>query len=195
MNAIEHLTRPPMRALTLLTRGGRRVALRRVTPEDTALLADLLLRLSPRARQHRYLIRRSFSLETAWAEAERMVDGHAGRHLTLVAAVNDRGFDEAVAVAELAPDPQEPAVGHLAVVVRDDRQGDGLGGALVRELTRDARAAGFTVARADLLAENRAALRLLDALGQPQVATTSHGETRVFARLPDPREGAESRWL
>src|SRR5436309_3182204 len=66
------------------TRDRRPVTLRRVRPGDTALLADLLGRLSERTWRLRYFTARPPASEAAWREAGRMTRGHAGGHLTLV---------------------------------------------------------------------------------------------------------------
>ena len=74
---------------TLLTlRGGQRILLSPATTDDTASVADLLLRLSSQTIRLRYLSTRSFTMETAWAEAERMTQGRA----TLVATPVQRAF-------------------------------------------------------------------------------------------------------
>jgi RimJ/RimL family protein N-acetyltransferase len=168
-------------AATLLTlRDGQRILLNPATPEDTAPVADLLLRLTPRSLRLRYLSARSFTMATAWTEAERMTKGRA----TLIATPVQRAFTEAVAVAELVPDHADATVGHLGIVVRDDWQGHGLGTALIRELVNAAPALGFTTIRADLLAENDGARRLLAPLDFPRTSATRYGETQVLLHLP-----------
>ena len=166
---------------TLLTlRDRQRILLSPATAEDTANLADLLLRLSPQTIRLRYLSTRSFTTETAWAEAERMAQGRA----TLVATPVQRAFAETIAVAELVPDRADPAIGHLGIVVRDDWQAHGIGTALVRELLTYAPALGFATVRADLLAENAGARRLLAPLDFPRTTATRYGETQVLLHLP-----------
>lgn len=165
------------------TRDGRYLHLRRVTQDDTVLLTDLLLRLSGRTCHFRYFTFRTFSLEGAWREAERITRGHAGGPLAVVATAPRPASEEAVGVAELVPDAQQAAIGDLAVVVRDDRQRQGIGTALLRHLLTLARSGDVATIRADLLVENRAARRLLDTLGLPLETRSRHGETRVTARL------------
>jgi acetyltransferase len=172
-----------------ITRDGQRLQLRRVAPGDTALLVDLVLRLSPHARRSRYLASRHFSLDDAWREAERIGRGHTGERITVLAVAQRPGGDEVIAVAELVPDFHEPTIGHLAVVVRDDYQGQGIGTAVVRQLLSLAREDGVALIRADLLAENHAARRLLDKLGLNYAVQTAYGETTVIGQLvapPDP---------
>jgi acetyltransferase len=168
-------------AATVLTlRDGQRMLLNPATPEETAPLADLLLRLSPHTLRLRYLSARSFTATTAWTEAERIAGGRAA----LVASPVMRAFAEAIAVAELVPDHADPTVGHLGIVVRDDWQGLGIGGALVRELVQHATALGLATIRADLLAENGGARRLLASLDLPRTSVTRFGETQILLHLP-----------
>lgn len=169
-------------ATTLLTlRDGQRILLSPASIDDTATLADLLLRLSSQSIRLRYFSSRSFTPGTAWIEAERMARGVA----TLIATPVQRAFAEAVAVAELVPDQSDPQVAHLGVVVRDDWQAHGLGTALVRELLTHAPALGFATVRADLLAENAGARRLLAPIDLPRTTATRYGETQVLLHLPD----------
>ena len=103
---------------------------------------------------------------------------------TVIATPVQRAFTEAVAVAELVPDHADATVGHLGIVVRDDWQGLGLGTALIRELLHHAPALGLATIRADLLAENDGARRLLAPLDFPRTSATRYGETQVLLRLP-----------
>ncbi len=172
---------------TLITlRDGEPILLSRATPDDAASLVDLLLRLTARTVRLRYHSSRSFALATAWAEAERMIRGAA----TLIALPVRRVFGEVVAVGELVPDLAAPKTGHLGLVVRDDWQGRGLGSALVGELRDLAPALGIGTLRADLLAENEAALRLLARQRLPIAAKTRRGETEVLIHLPPYAGGA-----
>jgi acetyltransferase len=171
---------PTISATLLTLRDGQRILLSTAAPDDAAPIADLLLRLTPRSLRLRYLSARSFTSATAWAEAERVTRGPA----TLIATPVQRAFTEAIAVAELVPDHADAAIGHLGIVVRDDWQGHGLGTALMRELLAHAPTLGIATIRADLLAENDGARRLLAPLDFPRTSATRYGETQVLLRLP-----------
>ncbi len=171
--------------LAFQTHDRRHVTLRRVRSSDAPLLAELLGRLSDRTWQLRYFAARPLADEAVWREAGRMMLGRQGRHLTLVAIGRPRGEEEAIAVAELVRDADTPAAGEIALVVRDDYQANGVGSLLGRRLLHLARAARMTTVRADLLVENRGALRLLNRLGVPYTATIQDGATRVLAHVPD----------
>jgi RimJ/RimL family protein N-acetyltransferase len=159
------------------TRIGFPVNLRRVDLADGPLLVELLHRLSTRTRQLRYFTPRAFTLETAWAEAERMVRGHAGTQLTIIASSPQTNYEQVIGVAELVPVAGEPTAASVAMVVRDDHQGRGIGRALAEQLSHCARATGISRLHADLLAENRAMRRLLEVLGTSYTTVTRYGET------------------
>lgn len=151
--------------------------------DDTWLLADLFYHLSAQARYLRYFQPVPLSLGRAWAEGRRMARRQAAGGLTLIATVQHAGIAEAAGAAELAYDPGAPRQGELAFMVRDDQQGRGIGTALVRQLVAEARARGIEELHADLLPENRAALRLLRRLHVPAEIGYDAGTMHVTLRL------------
>lgn len=162
---------------------------RRVTTRDAAPLVDLLTKLSARTRQMRYMVPLPMSPETARLEAMRIVQGQTNHHLALIAWTNEAGGSKALAVAELIRDDRSPMSAEIAVVVRDDYQGQGIGRDLVERLIQHARSSGINSVRADVLAENRPMLRLLRGLGLPQNITTQRGETQVIVRIQPSSSG------
>jgi acetyltransferase len=157
--------------------------IRRVTVADTEQLVELLTKLSEQARQLRYMAPRPLFGELAWAEAARMACRQTHNHLTLIALFQDAEPQQVIAVAELIRDEHSPRLPELAVVVRDDHQGQGLGRALVERLVEHARSCGIDSIRADLLAENHAMLGLLRGLGLPLRSTTRYGEIEVIVSI------------
>lgn len=176
----EHISQP-RRFRTLR---GKFVSVRQAMAADTFLLADLLGRLSDRARYLRYMRSGNFSAEAIWLEAKRMTQGHPLDHLTLVATIRPNEDDEAIAAAELVRDRQEPSVGEIALVVRDDEQQQGIGSFLLWRLICSAQHSGITSLRASMLAENRAVLRLIRTLELPYTAATRYGETQILISVP-----------
>jgi acetyltransferase len=163
---------------------GRPVAIRRVTASDIVLLADLLCRLSERTRQLRYFAPRALAGEVLWREAARMARGRTDDHITLLVVAQGAGQDEAIGVGELVRDGQTPTAAEIAVVVRDDLQSQGLGSFLLWQLVCTAQQNGITHLHADILAENKAMLRLIRGLRLPYTATTVYGETRATVAVP-----------
>jgi GNAT superfamily N-acetyltransferase len=170
--------------LTFRTRRGQLVAVRQGSAADATMLAELLGRLSERARHLRYMSPRRFSVDGIWNEAMRMTRGHPFDHTTLVATMRTSEYDEAVAVAELVRDQANPTTGEIALVVRDDAQRQGIGSFLLRHLVHAAQHNGITRLSANMLAENAIMLRLIGGLGLPFTATTSYGETHALIALP-----------
>jgi hypothetical protein len=70
-----------------------------------------------------------------------------------------------IGVARFVRLDDEPNVAEAAVTVLDAYQGKGLGTTLLRVLTEAARERGVDTFRAYVLGENRAVLKMLDALG------------------------------
>jgi acetyltransferase len=168
----------------LHTLRGQPVAVRPVAPADVVLLADLLCRLSESALRLRYMTPRAPVAEALWSEAARMARGHTEDHTTLVVVAQRGAIDEAIAVAELIRDAQTPTVGEIALIVRDDQQSQGIGSLLLWQLVCAAQRSGITYLHAEMLAENKAMLRLIQELDLPYTATTSRGATRVFVAVP-----------
>jgi GNAT superfamily N-acetyltransferase len=165
-------------------RHGQLVAVQQATAMDTVMLAELLCRLSERTRHLRYMRTGAFTAEVIWNEAVRMARGHTPDHTTLVATVQPNEYDEAIAVAELIRDRDDRNTGEIALVVRDDAQRQGIGSFLLRRLLRVAQRSSITCLSAGMLAENKAMLQLIGALGLPYTSTTCNGETQVRISLP-----------
>ena len=174
-------------APAIQTYDGNTYALRRATSEDAALLADLLGRLSDRTLWLRYMAARPFSEELARREAARMLAAGAGDHVALIVTEPRGAAEAAVAVGELAVDG-DGAAAEIALLVRDDAQGKGIGGLLLGRLLQIAQAVGVTYLRADFLTENNATLRMLRSLGLPYTTTTRLGTVQVIARVPSSAE-------
>jgi GNAT superfamily N-acetyltransferase len=138
-------------------RDGRRLTVRPIQREDAGLLIDFHERLSP---QSRYL--RFFSpvphLSPKMAEYLAGVD--FVDRFALVATSDEDGVERIVAVArfDIAPDD---VVAEVALVVRDDYQGVGVGTAVFGRLLEMARARGVRRLTGNVLADNRHMLQLL----------------------------------
>ena len=130
------------------------ITVRRVGPHDGQLLTDLLARLSDRSHWLRYMLPRPRAAEALEREARRMLIGATGDYVTLIALSQPPGQATALAAGELALDQAEPTSAEIAIVVRDDVQGQGIGTLLGTRLLQAAERLGITTIRADLLAEN-----------------------------------------
>nr|MCU0495413.1 GNAT family N-acetyltransferase [Chloroflexaceae bacterium] len=142
------------RANSIVTSKGRRLRVRQATPGDTAALVSLLQRLSPRSRWLRFGAEASPNgVALAQREAARLTEpSHAP--CVWLALANDGGSEVVVAIAELAPAPTVPACAEVALLVRDDYQGDGVGTALARLLVEQAQQRGIRTLLADVRSAN-----------------------------------------
>ncbi len=165
------------------TGDGLAYMLRRVTAADAGLLAEFISQLSAQTRYLRFMTLRPCSPEFVQAQVARMIAGSAGTYVTLLALGSQAGRAALVAVAELACD-HTSGIGEVAVVVRDDAQRKGIGGALLRQLAQIAHEHGLAHLHGDMLAGNFRMRRLICALGLPYTTTIQAGEMRVIAAVP-----------
>lgn len=157
--------------------------LRHAQPTDLPGIAELLLRLSDRSRYLRYFQPLAPSPAYSQAEASRMVLHTTRRGITLLIALPPDAGGEAIAVAELACSSDAADLGELAILVRDDYQGQGLGRLLGRQLVAVARRLGLATIHADILPENWASLRLLRQLGVPYTIRFDGGLLHAVLQL------------
>lgn len=176
----EDISRP----LTFRTLRGEFIAVRRAMATDTVLLGELLFRVSERTLQLRYMRSGGFSADMFRSEALRLAQGSSPDRTTFLATIRLNHGDEAVAVAELARDHNDPSFGEIALFVRDDEQRQGIGAFLLRHLIATAQRSAITRLSASMLAENRVMLHLICGLGLPYTLTTHYGATEMLVLLP-----------
>ena len=154
--AAETVQYPGTSGQLVTLRNGISTRLRPIRPDDAPCLIALCRRLSSRTIYQRFFTVRRLRPEDAHTLAT--VDY---RDRMAIVAEHDTGQGrELVGVARygLAGEHLTPDVG---LVVEDVWQGVGLGSILLNELVRAGAERGFSTFRADVLAENRRALRLL----------------------------------
>jgi nucleotide-binding universal stress UspA family protein/RimJ/RimL family protein N-acetyltransferase len=161
---------------------GARVVIRPIAPEDREALVAAFERLSPESRYRRF-----FAPVARLSEREldylTLVDHHD--HEALIAV--DEATGDCVGVARFVR--TEPDVAEPAIVVADDWQGRGLAGHLLDGLVERARAEGIRRFVAPVLADNAAAIRTLERLGE----TTREAMGReVQLSIALPEEGRPS---
>jgi RimJ/RimL family protein N-acetyltransferase len=101
--------------------------------------------------------------------------------LVVAATAPLAGVEEIVGMADIAL--VDTGVAELGIVVADEHQGQGVGGALIEAVASLAAGAGATHLRAELLDHNRAMVRLLERLGRT-VQTMEDGRILAYTRLP-----------
>jgi RimJ/RimL family protein N-acetyltransferase len=173
-----------------LTRDGRRLAVRTLRAPDARLLIDLFDRLSSESRRRRFRIKVDQVDSKAKWEHARVLARVDNRTVSGAVVAVDRdayGCEQLVGVARLAREPAHPASpeAEVAVVVRDDFQGCGVGRELLRGLVRLAGQMGVRTLIAQIEADNEPALRLFRSLGLPSETTVSRAEAEMRFAVPE----------
>ena len=126
-------------------RSGRDVEIRSQRPQDRKDLEAALARMSDESLHRRFFsAKRHFSEK----EAERFLDIDFVNHVALVAVADENGKHAIVGAGRYVV--VQPGQAEVAFGVVDQFQGQGLGGALLRELAGVARHAGIN----ELVAES-----------------------------------------
>jgi GNAT superfamily N-acetyltransferase len=164
---------------------GSPAAVRFLTPSDGALLIDLFLRLSPESRYLRFHTPvEHISREMLQHEVIPFLAVDGVNRLALVATVQEAGQEAVIGVARLNRG-REACEAEIAVVVRDDRQRQGVGSGLLQRLAIAARSLGIDSFWALVLSSNRAALNIFSRMDVPIHARHDHGEATVHINLED----------
>jgi acetyltransferase len=175
------------------TEQGTLIQTRLIQPEDAPLLIDLFQHLSPQTRRRRFNvglenIEPKMLEERARELAE--VDNQTQSSAILAFATQAEG-SPLIGVARLARNAYgAPGAAEIAVVVRDDYQGQGIGTHLLTMLVQLAQQMGFTALEATVQADNHQALSMTHKTPFPVQRHTSHGETHLLLDLTQLEAGA-----
>ncbi|HEX2909550.1 MAG TPA: GNAT family N-acetyltransferase [Chloroflexia bacterium] len=154
--------------LIYLSQKGRVFGIRRFKAADEKLITDFLSRLLPVTLRNRYLspIPRLEDAHLA-AEIKRILDAHGNDGTALLATIRYQGQEEVIGLAELLSDSANRHEAEVALVVRDDYQGESIGYRLSQQLLQLAVSEGISLLRGVMNAENRVVLRLFNNMGLP----------------------------
>jgi adenylate kinase family enzyme/RimJ/RimL family protein N-acetyltransferase len=171
-------------SLTMPTRRGRTVKIRHVEPEDAVLLVDLFNRLSPTSRRMRFFVAKpSLPEGVVPPGVERLAQTDRYEQTALLATTLEDEQERAVGLAQLVFHPEDPEIGQVALVLRDDYQGEGLGRAMFDLLLQVALVRGLKRIIAVTLAENITMIELARNAGFDVTRETSDGETTLTLNL------------
>lgn len=149
-------------AFRALLNDGRLVRVRPIVPADRGRLAGGFARLSARSR---YLRFHAPVVELSEQKLDYLTDVDFREHVAWVAlSLHEPGMP-GVGVARFVRDRLQTGHAEFAITVLDDWQGIGLGALLLRTLLASAAERGIERLVAPVLAENEAALRLIERLG------------------------------
>lgn len=178
-------------SVTITTRRGRAVHIRHIVADDATLLIDLFIRLSPETRRLRFFAPKpDVPHETLWPQAMKLSNIDPLVQAALIAteppgAAASSAPEPALGVARLVRDADDATTAEVAIVVRDDYQGEGLGTVLFDLLIQVGMVRGLKRLRAVSLAENEAVHQLVRNTGLPFASQTLRGETTMIITLID----------
>ena len=174
----------------VVLRNGASLRLRPIRPDDAPRLMALCHRLSPRTVYQRFLSPRRLRPEEAYAFA----NVNYRERMALVAEVDTGQEPDLIGVARYGI-AKEAAVADIGLVIEDGWQGLGLGPILLKEILHAGAQRGIRHFRADVLTENRRALRLLARYTHIAQSSTSDGVTSIaFRRHENSAAGALNPW-
>lgn len=133
----------------------RQIVIRLLRPDDCGRLEAFYSGLSPRSRRNRFFAER-VPPQAAKDACEATAGEASAPSLVAIDPV-----DPDVVVAEATTAWRGPACAELALAVSDDRQGHGLGSAMLSAVANRAALAGIRTLLADVLGDNNAMLTLL----------------------------------
>ena len=170
------------------TRTGRKLNARLLRPDDGPRLVELFDQLSEETRWRRFhtnvnhvshALVETRGLEMANVDNETE-DG------AVVATFQDQAGEHIVGVARIArPDgvPNAPEA-EVAIVIRDDFQGMGVGSELLRRIVLLAKHMQVKTILAIFQPYNEDAIHLFRALNLPSVVSVNHGTTEMRIQVP-----------
>lgn len=163
--AITMSAAPSSTGVEITVRDGRRVSVRAIRPDDEPHMAAFHAGLSDRSVYQRYFHLTSLEqrITTARLALTCRVDPAIGLALVAVHEGGANGTD-VVALGRLTR-TAPPEAAEIALLVRDDWQGRGLGGAMMQRLLEEARAVGVRRVYGDMLADNDAMRALVRRAG------------------------------
>ena len=168
---------------TVALSDGQRVQLRLIRPSDKELIREGFERLSPDSRYARFmapkarLSERELDYLTNVDGFDHFAMGAVRRHL-----MSNR---EGVGSARFVRLPDQPDTAEPAITVLDDYQGKGLGSVLLQRLIEAAWERDVRWFVSELLAENTASKRMMEALS-PEVQFRPAGDGALIATIPVP---------
>ena len=158
---------------------GSGVLIRPVEPEDVPLFVAGWEGFGDESRYRRFMVPKNH-LSTQELEYFTHVDHVDHEALGAIEPRTGAGLG----VARYVRDRDRPDTAEAAVAVIDDWQGRGVGGVLLRRLSRRAQANGITTFTATLLTENRSMLRLFERLGRVHVRGRDGATIEIDVELP-----------
>lgn len=174
---------------------GRPVCLRTIRPSDEARIRDGIAELSDRSRYLRFFSAFRTPPESI-VKRLSAVDGH--NHIGWGAILLDGAGCPPIGAAHVIRSDEISLQGELAIAVLDEYQGFGLARMLIAALLMDCLDEGIRRLDMQMLAENRAASRLVMYMGgarQPAIDAVAHYQLDVANALKILRDDNAQAWI
>jgi RimJ/RimL family protein N-acetyltransferase len=162
------------------------VTIRQIEPSDKQLIRTFHDELSDRSRRLRFLVPTN---QLSDEDLDYLTEVDHKRHEAMVALDGDR----LVGVARYVRDPRDRESAEVAVVVVDDRQGEGIGTALLDQLTQRARENGVRRYTALVSQDNDIVVNALERAGAERSAVSDEGEIEFAIDVPSEGLGERLR--
>lgn len=145
------------------TKAGLKFRLRPVRISDEPLLKDFFYNLSDETRYRRFLSRREDMPHEMLQDLFVVID--YSREMVILATVEKEGAEDVIGVGQYAV-IEGTLTAQVALVIRDDYHGKGIGTELLSYLTYIAGKQGLVGFKADILPDNKHILHLLEKTGE-----------------------------
>lgn len=175
----------------LRLKDGRHVTLRPVRGEDEPAHARFAERLSRESVRLRFF---SPIARFSHKQLAQLTQIDYDREMAFIAAAIEDGQTETLGVVRTMTDPDNFAC-ELAVIIRDDLSGQGLGSALMRKILDYNRQLGTILATGTVLPENAPMLALAKALGFSRRFRVGEGVVEINLQLNEPKDAWQRRRL
>jgi acetyltransferase len=174
------------------SRDGTAVSVRLLRRKDAAHLVDLFNHMGPESRYRRFhQPADNVTPEQVWAEAERIVTAIPEEQLGLIAFSDLPGEGEtAVGVARIVW--LSDSLAEVAMSVRDDRQGQGIGKRLLTMMLELAQITGAESVVGLVQNDNEPMWYLFDQLPYPMQRIIDGTESEIKIDLTRMKEGVET---
>jgi RimJ/RimL family protein N-acetyltransferase len=179
----------PPRSIARRLRGGDRIAIRAIRPDDRERLVRAFRGLDRRSIFQRFFFAKK---DLSDEELRQLTECDGARVAVLVATIGSGDRQVIVGLGQYA---RRGAAAQIAFAVEEDFQGRGIATRLLRHLVRIARQEGISRFEADVLAGNRPMLQVFRRSGLPVDEVEADGVVQLTLALGDAlgQEGAPER--
>ncbi|HVA79773.1 MAG TPA: GNAT family N-acetyltransferase [Candidatus Binataceae bacterium] len=168
-------------ATQVTLRGGEKILVRAIHPDDKARLLEHFRGLSPASVHSRFFAMRR---DLSDADLARLTELDFHDHVGLAATLGEAGSERFIGVGRYLRGAN-PGHAEVAFAVLDEHQGHGIATLLLEHLAHIARAQGIGEFDADVLADNRHMLTVFEQSGFSIHRATADGVVHLVFPIAD----------